>query len=100
MTFDEMVAAWRADPEGMRAAGQEAGALPADEHIAEFRDDGWGLQHPLRCRPDLIGCAVNRAVSTLCDESDEPPRPVGRYVVTLDDDSEPVFRFVSPEDQQ
>lgn len=37
-------------------------AEPVDEpHLIEFREDGWTIQHPLRCRPRLFDCPVNRA---------------------------------------
>lgn len=59
-------------------------ALGEQRHIAEFRADGFGLQHPVECRPNLIDCPVSRELEAL----DESPvgAAFGHYVVTLDDD--------------
>ena len=51
-------------------------------HIVDIGPESFGLQHPIECRPDLLGCPVGAALSAL----DEPPADVGRYVVTLNDD--------------
>ena len=58
-------------------------------HIVEFTDTGYGLQHPLDCRPDLIGCPFNQYLAGL----DEPDRPPGRYVMAWDEavDSRPLY---------
>lgn len=56
----------------------------ADRHVVELTLTNYGLQHPLRCRPDLIGCHVNRYLAAL----DGPERPPGRYVITLTPDEE------------
>ncbi len=56
----------------------------AEHHVVEFSASGYGLQHPLRCRPDLIGCHVNRYLAGL----DGPEKPPGRYVVVLAPDEE------------
>lgn len=47
-------------------------------HIIEFRDNGWTIQHPLSCRPNLFECEVNRAAER--DVDGVPPEGVGRYV--------------------
>ena len=51
-------------------------------HIVDFSATGYGLQHPVECRPDLIGCHVNRYLAGL----DAPEEPPGRYVVRLTPD--------------
>jgi len=33
---------------------------PNDQHIIDLREDGWTLQHPLACRPNLFDCQLNR----------------------------------------
>jgi hypothetical protein len=49
-----------------------------DEHIVTFSESGYGLEHPIRCRPNLIGCAFNRWLATAAGPDREP----GRYVMT------------------
>ena len=29
-------------------------------HTLELREDGWSLQHPIRCRPNLLDCPVQQ----------------------------------------
>lgn len=60
-------------------------ALEADQvgHIIEFREDGWTIQHPLSCRPNLFDCPVNRAAER---DLDEPPEcGPGRYTCGVED---------------
>ena len=54
--------------------------LDTDEHVVEVRDTDFGLMHPLKCRPDLLGCATNVALNALAG----PPAEPGRYSVSLD----------------
>ncbi len=54
--------------------------LNGQRHVAEFREDGWTLKHPLACRPNLFDCALSRAAEFL----DGPPAALGRYPVELD----------------
>jgi len=56
--------------------------LGEQRHIVDVTATQFGLQHPVECRPDLLACPVRIALNAL----DGPPMPVGRYVVTLDDD--------------
>lgn len=51
-------------------------------HILDLRADGWTLQHPLTCRPNLHDCAVNRLAS---EQLSVPPAPPGRYEVEAND---------------
>jgi hypothetical protein len=39
------------------AAGRELLSAP---HVVEFSRTGYGLQHPISCRPNLIKCQMNR----------------------------------------
>jgi hypothetical protein len=55
-------------------------------HIVEFTFSGYGLQHPLDCRPDLIGCPFNAYLAAL----DGPDRPDGRYAMAWGD-GQPVY---------
>lgn len=50
----------------------------AEGHVVTFSADGYGLQHPPSCRPDLIACPYNRHLAGL----DGPARPPGRYRMT------------------
>jgi hypothetical protein len=47
-----------------------------DHHIIDLREDGWTIQHPLSCRPDLFACPVNRAAGQALTE---PPDVLGRF---------------------
>lgn len=73
----EHAASLQVEVERLRAA------LGEQRHIADIRDQGFGLQHPVECRPNLIDCPVNVALESL--HIDEVPVP-GRYIVTLDGD--------------
>ncbi len=55
-----------------------------DYHIVDVKESGWGIQHPIACRPDLTGCAVHRAA---CEQWVGIPAPVGRYRVDFLPDS-------------
>lgn len=56
--------------------------LADTRHILDLRADGWTLQHPLTCRPNLHDCAVNRLAS---EQLIAPPAPPGRYEVKASD---------------
>jgi hypothetical protein len=49
-----------------------------DEHIVDFSESGYGLQHPIRCRPNLIGCQFNEWLATQM----APDKKPGRYLMT------------------
>lgn len=49
----------------------------ADVHVVEFSEDGYGLQHPAKCRPDLLGCQFNEWLAS----QPGPDRKPGRYVM-------------------
>ena len=51
-------------------------------HIADFGAQGWGIQHPVECRPDLLDCRVNRAMMFI---SGPPAGGEGRYHVFIDE---------------
>lgn len=59
-------------------------------HIIEIQEGEWGLQHPLECRPDILGCAVHKAVKAAFDG--HPPPDVGRFEVVLGEDGHPELR--------
>lgn len=51
-------------------------------HVAEFREDGYALEHPIECRTaGLIDCPVNRA----CEREQVAPA-LGRFYVSVDED--------------
>lgn len=50
-------------------------------HIVEFRADGWTIQHPLSCRPNLFACEVNRAAGR---ELTEPPAELGVFACRIE----------------
>lgn len=41
-------------------------------HTIQFRKDGWTLQHPFSCRPNLFDCPMNNATDQA--SLDGPPR--------------------------
>lgn len=51
-----------------------------DDHIIDFGDTGFGIQHPASCRPNLLVCPFQAAAQRL----DGPPVAPGRYVCVLD----------------
>lgn len=63
------------------AAGISRNRWAEDEdsqrHVIELRDDGWTIQHPLACRPDLFSCPHNRAALAI-----HPDRR-GQYICTI-----------------
>lgn len=57
-------------------------ALNQQGHVAEFREDGYALEHPIECRASgLLNCAVHEA----CEYEQAPPA-LGRFAVSIDDD--------------
>lgn len=53
-------------------------------HIIDLREDGWTIQHPLSCRPNLFDCIYNFAAAETRNELIRHSR--GRYHVGLDKD--------------
>jgi hypothetical protein len=81
MTWDPLHPDW-SDVEG--AMAYLRGLVDEDSHVAEFTDEGWSIQHPLPCRPDLQGCEVHKAVAEEAEFiGGSPVEELGRYVVTL-----------------
>lgn len=70
-------------PLDRQAARARCDAIARGRHVLDLRDDGYGLQHPVRCRPDLIDCAVNRALA-----EGHPGYEAGKYWCDLSDDAE------------
>ncbi len=65
----------------------EAGKrLLAAPHIVEFTRTGYGLQHPIACRPDLIGCPLNRWLA----RQTRPAKNAGRYLMSGPGQFEPI----------
>lgn len=65
----------------LRAAieGRPAGDA---SHLVEFREDGWTLQHPLACRPNLFACPVNRVAE---QDLRQPPGVLGVFECGVND---------------
>lgn len=76
----------------LEALHEQVAQLMTDEtHTVEIREDCWAVQHPLRCRPDMLSCPVSRIMTyglLVRDEDGEFSVPVqdrcapGRYVVS------------------
>ena len=62
-----------------------ADAASSEQHVIEFRPDGWTIKHPLSCRPDLFECSVNRAAERDPANAAGPPVPPGRYECSAND---------------
>lgn len=69
-----------------RLAALEA-AVGEQRHIVDIAESDFGLQHPIECRDDLLGCEIGVALHAL----EGPPRPVGRYVVSWAPDGSLLF---------
>lgn len=67
------------------ASGRWLRLDPDEPHLIEFRPDGWTIQHPVRCRPNLFACEVNRVGESLDGPSGPPPEGLGVYECWLDD---------------
>lgn len=64
---------------------------PNEPHLIEFREDGWTIQHPVRCRPNLFACRVNRVSA---EQVDGPPASgLGVYECDVDDDGTLVLDY-------
>jgi len=61
-----------------------------DPHYVDFGEDGWAIQHPYRCRPNLLDCDLHRRFSDWMATEDVPPVPHGRYELLDDLTIEPV----------
>lgn len=48
-------------------------------HLVEIRDQGYGVQHPMACRPNLLDCAVERKVQEMGREGFLAKLSPGRY---------------------
>lgn len=55
-----------------------------EPHVVDLRTDGWTVQHPLACRPNLFACPVNRAAER--DLTERPSQAPGQYVCALNAD--------------
>lgn len=74
-TLEEEVERLRGENDTLHKALNQRG------HVAEFREDGFSLEHPIECRKaGLIICPVNVA----CAAEQSPPA-IGRFTVTLDE---------------
>jgi hypothetical protein len=67
--------------EALKAMTQFLDRIPR-QHVANFRENDWVLEHPLECRRDdrpLSECPLNVALL----DSTSRPNKQGRYMVTL-----------------
>lgn len=62
--------------------GEKWRAAEAEGHTATFSEDGYGLQHPPSCRPNLIGCRFNIYLAA----QDGPDMDPGEYRMTWNDE--------------
>lgn len=70
---------------------------PEVEHVLEIREDGWGLEHPRRCREggkSLLDCPVYKAAT----HSLVVPSVPGRYRVRVADDEAKKLAFLGDAD--
>jgi len=52
-------------------------------HVIELRDDGFTIQHPLSCRPNLFDCIYNYAAANMPELGQHSN---GRFKVTVEGD--------------
>lgn len=52
-----------------------------DRHQIELREDGYTIQHPMACRPNLFDCVFNLMVR---EDFTEPPTELGRFYLDFD----------------
>ncbi|MHB8867467.1 MAG: hypothetical protein ACYC6T_08170 [Thermoleophilia bacterium] len=83
--YENWVVAFHELPEGA------ATPIPAP-HIIEFRADGWTIQHPLSCRPNLFDCLVNRVAE---QDIEGPPKELGRFPCHLDENGRLVLEVTA-----
>jgi hypothetical protein len=57
-----------------------------EPHLIELRVDGWTIQHPGACRPNLFACPVNRVAQV--DIPRPQPAALGVFEVELNDDGD------------
>jgi len=72
---------WELAEDVIRAAD----AASSEQHVIEIRTDGWTIQHPLSCRPNLFDCPVNRVAEADLEPLTGPPAPPGRYECGVND---------------
>ena len=89
-----------AEVERLRAEVEALGGVIGEQrHIAEFREDGWGLQHPVECRPNLLDCPLNIAIQEDVDYyGGPPPEGLGRFVAVLGDEG-PEYAALHPKEE-
>lgn len=78
--FDDIVKFIEHPETGVRLGRPERSSVKDDQHIIEFRLDGWTIQHPLSCRPNLFDCPVNRVAAR---DFVQVPESTGRFYCTL-----------------
>lgn len=64
-------------------------------HYVEFREEGWGMEHPVGCRTKTIfQCDIYDALVEQMNKVTKPPVPPGKYLVSMIKTSEPDPAFV------
>lgn len=87
---DEIKEAARADFIALLPSSVPNFANDPSDHVIEFSDNGWSIQHPLVCRPNLLNCEVYKTVSAFERGHADASMPPGRYHITFEQD-EPVY---------
>lgn len=57
--------------------GNELNLDISEDHIVNFDETGYGLQHPLVCRPNLLDCIFNQYLA----DSEKPDMVPGQYIM-------------------
>jgi hypothetical protein len=70
--------------DALAATGRWVRVDPEEPHLVEFRESGWTIQHPPRCRPNLFNCQVNRVAERTIAGS--PAGGTGIYECRVRDD--------------
>ena len=88
VTLQHRVAAAERRVKQLEEALAQVGYTSDGRHIIDFDEQGWAIQHPVECRPQLLDCPVNRAMMFV---SRPPTEGEGRYYVSMDEEDHLYF---------
>ncbi len=71
---------WREELEALHE--QVVGLMTDGTHLLKVGPEGWTLQHPIRCRPDMFACPVNQLMMRGILVRDED----GEYMASINEE--------------
>ena len=54
------------------------------DHLVDIGERCWAIQHPDRCKPNMLDCDVHQEFADYMSTVYDPPVALGRYVLTDD----------------